>query len=125
VITKAGRVARFLGKKEVFDVPLAGAVARWAGGIRVDRGTGSDEPLEAAADALNAGEVIMLMPEGTIPRGPAFFDPVLKGRWGAAKLAAMTKAPVIPLGLWGTEKVWPRSSRVPNMNPLNRPLVTI
>ena len=37
----------------------------------------------------------------------------------------MTKAPVIPLGLWGTEKVWPRSSRVPNMNPLNRPLVTI
>jgi putative phosphoserine phosphatase/1-acylglycerol-3-phosphate O-acyltransferase len=67
----------------------------------------------------------MLMPEGTIPRGPAFFDPELKGRWGAAKLAAMTKAPVIPLGLWGTEKVWPRSSRLPNLNPLNRPLVTV
>ena len=124
-ITQAGRVARFLGKKEVFDVPLAGAVARWAGGIRVDRGTGSNEPLEHAATALKAGEVIMLMPEGTIPRGPAFFEPELKGRWGAAKLAAMTKAPVIPLGLWGTEKVWPRSSRLPNMNPLNRPLVTI
>ena len=48
------------------------------------------------------------MPEGTIPRGPAFFDPELKGRWGAARLAAMTGAPVIPVGMWGTEQVWPR-----------------
>jgi putative phosphoserine phosphatase/1-acylglycerol-3-phosphate O-acyltransferase len=124
-IMQSGRIARFLGKKEVFDVPVAGVFARWMGGIRVDRGTGSDEPLEAAAEALKAGEVIMLMPQGTIPRGPAFFEPELKGRWGAAKLAAMTKAPVIPLGLWGTELVWPRSSRLPNMNPLSRPLVTV
>lgn len=124
-ITQRGRVARFLGKKEVFDVPVVGALARAAGGIRVERGTGSDEPLHAAAEALQAGEVIMLMPEGTIPRGPAFFEPELKGRWGAARLAAMTQAPVIPLGLWGTEKVWPRSSRLPHLNPLNRPLVTV
>jgi putative phosphoserine phosphatase/1-acylglycerol-3-phosphate O-acyltransferase len=67
----------------------------------------------------------MIMPQGTIPRGPAFFEPELKGRWGAARLAAMTKAPVIPLGLWGTEKVWPRSSRVPIVNPLSRPLITV
>jgi putative phosphoserine phosphatase / 1-acylglycerol-3-phosphate O-acyltransferase len=124
-ITQTGRTARFLGKKEVFDAPLVGAVARWMGGIRVERGTGSDEPLEAAAEALRAGELITLMPQGTIPRGPAFFDPELKGRWGAARLAAMTKAPVIPLALWGTEKVWPRSSRLPNLNPLDRPLVTV
>lgn len=124
-ITQRGRTARFLGKKEVFDVPLVGMLARAAGGIRVERGTGSDEPLKAAATALEAGEVIMLMPEGTIPRGPAFFEPELKGRWGAARLAAMSKAPVIPLGIWGTENVWPRSSRLPNMNPLNRPLVTV
>ena len=124
-VTKAGRVVRFLGKKEVFEAPLVGAGARLIGGIRVERGTGSDEPLHEAAAALEGGDVIMLMPEGTIPRGPAFFDPELKGRWGAARLAAMTKAPVIPLGLWGTEKVWPRSSRLPNLNPLNRPLVTV
>ncbi len=124
-ITQRGRVARFLGKKEVFDAPVVGAVARAAGGIRVERGTGSDEPLQAAAEALEAGELICLMPQGTIPRGPAFFDPELKGRWGAARLAAMTKAPVIPLGLWGTEKVWPRNARLPNLNPLNRPLVTV
>ena len=30
----------------------------------------------------------MVAPEGTIPRGPAFFDPELKGRWGAARIAA-------------------------------------
>jgi putative phosphoserine phosphatase/1-acylglycerol-3-phosphate O-acyltransferase len=124
-IMQTGRVARFLGKKEVFDAPLVGAMARAAGGIRVERASGSDEPLRAAAEALGAGEVICLMPQGTIPRGPAFFDPELKGRWGAARLAAMTHAPVIPLGIWGTEKVWPRSARLPNLNPLSRPLVTI
>ena len=47
-------------------------------------------------------------PGGTDPLGPAFFDPVLKGRWGAASIAAATGAPSIPIGLWGTEKVWPR-----------------
>ena len=77
------------------------------------RASGSDEPLEAAAEALRAGELISMAPQGTIPRGPAFFDPVLKGRWGAARLAAETRAPVIPVGLWGTEKVWPRNARLP------------
>ena len=61
------------------------------------------------------------MPQGTIPRGPAFFDPVLKGRWGAARLRQMTGAPVIPIGLWGTEKVWPRSSRLPNVLNVTNP----
>jgi putative phosphoserine phosphatase/1-acylglycerol-3-phosphate O-acyltransferase len=55
------------------------------------------------------------MPQGTIPRGRAFYEPVLKGRWGAARLAALTRAPVVPMGLWGTERVWPRSSRLPNV----------
>ena len=27
----------------------------------------------------------------------------------------MTRAPVIPIGLWGTEKVWPRNARLPNV----------
>ena len=51
---------------------------------------------------------------------------MLKGRWGAARLAAMTKAPVIPVGLWGTEQVWPRSARLPAVwNVTNPPLVTV
>ena len=121
LFAKVGRTVRFLGKKEVFDVPVVGQVAKAFGGIRVDRGTGSDEPLQAAVAALDAGDLVAIMPQGTIPRGPAFFDPVLKGRWGAARLAHMTRVPVIPVGLWGTEKVWPRSARLPNMLNLTNP----
>jgi putative phosphoserine phosphatase/1-acylglycerol-3-phosphate O-acyltransferase len=125
-VAKSGRPVRFLGKKEVFDAPIVGQLATAMGGIRVDRGTGSDEPLRAAADAVKAGELVAMMPQGTIPRGPAFFDPELKGRWGAAKLAKMTKAPIIPVGLWGTEEVWPRSARLPNMlNITDPPLITV
>ncbi|MEZ5297384.1 MAG: HAD-IB family hydrolase [Ilumatobacteraceae bacterium] len=68
VVAKTGRTIRFLGKKEVFDAPLVGTLATALGGIRVDRGTGSDEPLSAAADALAGGEMVGIMPQGTIPR---------------------------------------------------------
>ena len=44
-LAKRGRPVRFLGKKEVFDAPIIGQLARAMGGIRVVRGTGSDEPL--------------------------------------------------------------------------------
>lgn len=125
-IAKSNRPVRFLGKKEVFDAPVIGQLAAALGGIRVDRGTGSDEPLRAAAEALERGEMVALMPQGTIPRGKAFFDPHLRGRWGAARLAAMTRAPVVPIGLWGTEKVWPRAARLPNvLNVANPPLITV
>ena len=125
-IARTDRTVRFLGKKEVFDAPIVGQIAAAMGGIRVDRGTGSDEPLKAAVEALEAGDMVAVMPQGTIPRGKAFFDPKLKGRWGAARLAAMTGAPVIPIGLWGTEKVWPRSARLPNvLNIVDPPVVTV
>ncbi len=125
-IARVGRPLRFLGKKEVFDAPVVGQIATAMGGIRVDRGTGSDEPLRAAAEALEAGEAVAIMPQGTIPRGRAFYEPVLKGRWGAAKLAKMTRAPVVPIGLWGTEQVWPRSARLPNVaNVTDPPTVRI
>jgi len=125
-IASTQRTVRFLGKKEVFDAPVVGQIAAAMGGIRVDRGTGSDGPLRAASEALGRGDLVALMPQGTIPRGKAFYEPKLKGRWGAARLAAMTGAPVVPIGLWGTEKVWPRSARVPNvLNVLAPPLVTV
>lgn len=120
-IARVGRPLRFLGKKEVFDAPLVGQVASAMGGIRVDRGTGSEEPLEAAAEALRAGQAVAIMPQGTIPRGRAFYAPDLKGRWGAARLAKMTRAPVIPVGLWGTERVWPRNARFPDVTAIGDP----
>jgi putative phosphoserine phosphatase/1-acylglycerol-3-phosphate O-acyltransferase len=126
LLARRGRTVRFLGKKEVFDAPVLGDLAAALGGIRVERGSGSEEPLKAAQEALHAGEMVAIMPEGTIPRGPAFFDPVLHGRWGAARLAQATGAPVIPVGMWGTEIVWPRSSKIPNVtNVLDPPKVRI
>jgi putative phosphoserine phosphatase/1-acylglycerol-3-phosphate O-acyltransferase len=125
-LSKVRRPVRFLGKKEVFDAPVVGDLARAMGGIRVERGSGSDEPLHEAAEALHAGELVAIMPQGTIPRGRAFFDPELKGRWGAARLAALADVPVIPMGMWGTEKVWPRNSRVPNvLNVTSPPTVRV
>jgi putative phosphoserine phosphatase/1-acylglycerol-3-phosphate O-acyltransferase len=120
-VLKSGRPLRYLGKKEVFDAPVIGPMATAMGGIRVERGSGSDQPLREAARALEAGELVALQPQGTIPRGRDFFDPVLKGRTGAARLAAMTGAPVIPIGLWGTEAVWPRSSRLPHLTNVVHP----
>ena len=122
---KRGRSPRFLAKREVFDAPLVGQLVRATGAIRVDRGTGAEEPLLQAARALDAGELVVVLPQGTIPRGEAFFDPELKGKHGAARLAALTGAPVVPLGLWGTERVWPRRSKLPKLLTLNPPQVRV
>ncbi len=121
VAARLGRPVRFLAKQEVFDAPLVGRLARSLGGIAVERGAGSSEPMRRAAAALRAGEVVIVLPQGTIPRGQAFFDPVLRGHTGTARLAAETGAPVVPVGLWGTERVWPRSSKVPVMTALPHP----
>ena len=115
VAVELNRPVRFLAKREMFEVPPIGWALRAIGGIPVDRGSGSSEPLRAAEAALRAGEVVVMLPEGTIPQGVAAADPVLHGRTGAARLAAATGAPVIPIGLSGTEAVWPRSSRAPKV----------
>jgi putative phosphoserine phosphatase / 1-acylglycerol-3-phosphate O-acyltransferase len=123
---EAGRNPRCLGKKEVLDAPLIGPLVKASGAIRVDRAGAGEDAYATAADALRGGEVIIMAPQGTIPRGEAFFDPVLRGKTGAARLAAATGAPVIPLGVWGTERVWPRSSRLPDVRRLlHRPTVRV
>jgi putative phosphoserine phosphatase/1-acylglycerol-3-phosphate O-acyltransferase len=121
VAARLGRPVRFMAKQEVFDAPIVGRLARALGGIEVERGSRSSDPMRRATAALRAGEVVIVLPQGTIPRGEHFFDPVLRGHTGAARLAAETGAPVIPIGLWGTEQVWPRSSKVPNMAALHHP----
>ncbi len=126
LLRRTGRTTRALGKKEIFDVPGIGALATALGGIPVDRTGGGTESFENAAVALEGGELVCLLPQGTIPRGARFYDPVLKGRTGAARLAAMTRAPVIPFGIWGSEHVWPRSSPIPRvLNVLDPPRVRV
>lgn len=126
---RTARTARFLGKKELFDVPGLGALFRAGGGISVDRrqeDPNSADAFAAAVRSLAGGELVAMMPEGTIPRGIEFFEPGMAGFPGAARLAQLTKVPVIPFALTGTEKVWPRSSKLPRVaNLLGRPEVTV
>jgi putative phosphoserine phosphatase/1-acylglycerol-3-phosphate O-acyltransferase len=120
-VMRGGRVPRGLAKKELFDAPIVGQLARAFGQIRVDRKGRPTEAMAEAITALRAGEVIVMTPEGTIPRGRDFYRTKLKGKTGAARLAAATNVPVIPVGIWGTEKVWPRSARLPNVTNLLHP----
>ena len=126
VAARVGRPMRFMGKQELFDAPVVGQLARALGGIPVDRDSKPGESMRMATAALRAGEALFVLPQGTIPRGEAFFEPVLHGKTGAARLAAETGAPVIPVGVWGTEKVWARSAKVPNVtNVAHPPRVTV
>jgi putative phosphoserine phosphatase/1-acylglycerol-3-phosphate O-acyltransferase len=126
VAASTGRPVRALAKKELFDIPGLGVVTRAFGGIAVDRSEHPEKAFGEALSCLEAGEVLFVLPQGTIPRGPEFFEPVLRGKTGTARLAALTDAPVVPVGVWGTEAVWARSSKVPNTtNVLHPPTVTI
>lgn len=116
-----GRTGRILAKREMFDVPLVGRLAQALGGIPVDRAGGGTDSMDAAAAALADGRLVCLLPQGTIPRGAHFYDPVLTGRTGAARLAAATGAPVVPFGIWGSDVVWPRHSPLPRMHTLVHP----
>ncbi len=123
---KVSRPVRFLAKKEVTDAPIVGQIAKAMGAIRVDRENAGTAPMEQAALALRAGEVVAVFPQGTIPRGEAFFDPELKGRYGAVRLAIETGRPIVPLGLWGTERAWPRNRQLPYvLNLADPPVVKV
>jgi putative phosphoserine phosphatase / 1-acylglycerol-3-phosphate O-acyltransferase len=125
-VFEAGRNPRGLAKKELFDAPVVGTLMRASGAICVDRKQSGRAAFEQAEQALRNGEVLIIAPQATIPRGDAFFDPRLQGKSGAARLAAATGAPVIPLGVWGTEHVWPRSARLPKVtNVLHPPTVRV
>ena len=121
VAREIGRPVRFLGQEG--DLRRAGGRPDRPGHRRHSGRPGKriGQPLRAAESALKAGEVVIVLPQGTIPRGYDFFDPVLHGKTGTARLAASTGATVVPVGLWGTEKVWPRSARLPDFTLVRKP----
>ena len=126
VAARLRRPVRAMAKAELFDAPIISTAARALGAIRVDRAGDPTHAYDEAVAALEGGEVVIVLPQGTIPRGEAFFDPVLKGRSGVARLAAQTGAPVVPIGVWGTEAVWPRRSKLPTVTTLlDPPTVTV
>jgi 1-acyl-sn-glycerol-3-phosphate acyltransferase len=96
---RAGRKVRFLGVREVFDHPLVGRLVRAGRHIPVVQGSSSRAPLLAAEQALRAGELVLVYPEGTIPRDGA----QLAAKGGVGLIALRTGVPVIPLRSRGLE----------------------
>lgn len=106
-IEKAGRRPRFLAKTELYRNPFLRKVLTGARQIPVRRGSGDRAPIEAALAALKGGEVVVVYPESTTTRN-ADFSP-MAGKTGVARLALESGVPVIPLAVWGSQHVWPRS----------------
>ena len=104
------RVIHFMAKAEMRSWPFAGWLASKTGAIFVRRGEGDRAAQRAALKALSEGRPIGLFPEGTRSR-----DGHLKaGRDGAAYLAMRTGAPVLPVGISGTHRIFPGKSRWPH-----------
>jgi 1-acyl-sn-glycerol-3-phosphate acyltransferase len=103
MVIDAGRTPRFLAKDSIFDVPLVGTAMHAMGHIPVKRATmDAVQSLAAAVDALSAGRVIVLHPEGTVTRDPDGWP--MAGKTGAARLAALAPdVPVIPVAQWGVQ----------------------
>lgn len=100
------RLPHFLGKAEVFAVPVLGSLLRKAGQIPVHRGSAraSDSFAEAVA-AVEAGRLVCLLPEGTLTHDANFWP--MAGKTGAARIALVTGAPLVPVAMWGPERIIP------------------
>ncbi len=99
-----GRLVRYLAKDALFHTPVLKHIVVDAGQIPVRRMTeGAASAFEAAVQAVEAGELIGVYPEGTITRDPDGWP--MRGKSGAARIALATGCPVIPIGQWGAQDV--------------------
>jgi 1-acyl-sn-glycerol-3-phosphate acyltransferase len=112
----AGRPVSFLGKSEYFTgTGLRGrALASFLsalGYVPVDRSNAKAgmAALDAARGVLDAGGAFAIYPEGT----RSLDGRLHRGHTGVASLAIGTGAPVVPVGLIGTEHVQPKGVRIP------------
>jgi 1-acyl-sn-glycerol-3-phosphate acyltransferase len=106
-IDAAGREVRFLAKSELYRNPLLGWVLRSAGQIPVYRESrDAARSLQDAVAAMREGAAVAIYPEGTTTRNPDFSP--MKAKTGVARLAALTGAPVVPVGMWGAHLLFTR-----------------
>jgi 1-acyl-sn-glycerol-3-phosphate acyltransferase len=88
-----------IGKIELYDHWFVGPVFRAHGMIWVHRGQPDRRALRAALDALAEGRIVTLAPEGR----QSVIGGLEEGNPGAAFLARKSGAPLVPIGLTGTE----------------------
>ena len=100
-LRKPRRVVRFMAKQEVFDHRITGPIMRSLRHIPVDRASGAAS-FDAAVQALRAGELVGVYPEATISRS---FE-LKEFKSGAARMAAAADVPIVPLIVWGAQRIW-------------------
>jgi 1-acyl-sn-glycerol-3-phosphate acyltransferase len=77
--------------------------------------TGAVGAFDAAVAAVEAGECVVIYPEGTITRDPDLWP--MRGKSGAARIALATGAPVVPIGHWGAQEILKPYAKVPAVLP--------
>jgi len=109
LVTAIGKPSHFISYAELFDIRVIGTVLRWGQGIFLDRKNkeGVEKALADAKQWIAKGECVGIFPEAHIAK------PERMGiaRPGAALLALETGCDVLPCGMIGAEKVWPRRGR--------------
>jgi 1-acyl-sn-glycerol-3-phosphate acyltransferase len=101
----------YMGKAELFQNPLLDALLRRLGGFPVYRGARDNWAMLHSKRVLEAGQVLGIFPEGSRNRGKG----LRPGKSGAARLALETGAPVVPVGVDGSHRLFvkfPRRSTV-------------
>jgi 1-acyl-sn-glycerol-3-phosphate acyltransferase len=101
-----GRLVRFMAKQEVFTSRVTGPLMRAMHHIPVDRAAGAASFREAV-EALRAGELVGVFPEATISR--SFCLKEFKS--GATRMARAAGVPLIPVALWGSQRVWTKDRK--------------
>jgi len=104
-----GRRVQWLAKREFFDWPILGPLAPHGGLHPVDRSKADLDAYRLAKRILDEGHLLFIFPEGTRSR-----DGVLqRAQDGAAALALRTDAVIVPIGVVGADRVWPRGQKLP------------
>ena len=118
------RMPRFLAKSTLFEGNgLLGRTMRGAKQIPVHRNTSdASAALQSAVEALQAGELVLIYPEGTVSRDPDKWP--MATRTGVARLALLSGAPVVPVAQWGAQELHD-SYRSNRFRLFGRPLVTV
>ncbi|MFI1739550.1 lysophospholipid acyltransferase family protein [Streptomyces sioyaensis] len=119
-----GRVPRFLAKAGLFKSGFVGLMMRGTGQIPVYRETtDAATAFRAAVSAIEKGECVAFYPEGTLTRDPELWP--MQGKTGAARVALLTKAPVIPVAQWGAHEAMPPYAKEKKLRLLPRKMLRV
>jgi 1-acyl-sn-glycerol-3-phosphate acyltransferase len=109
-----GRPVAFMAKEELFEIPVLKEGIRLYGAYPVKRASADRSAIKAATEMLKQGWLAGLFLEGTRTPDGRIHEPKL----GAALIAAKNQVPLIPVCLWGTEKILVKGKKFPQPVPL-------